>query len=370
MKKTLWLLIPLLCVGSLIFVLPRFTAVTVRTEPAKRDTAIDAVPAVVEVQHVSKISLSGEEGGRIIESKLKLGEVVEAGDLLVRVDARDLELEAASLRSRIEHHEEKAELRQQEVVELARAEEELANYERLFAAGNYPELEIIRRRREFEAFRENQVRARMDEAQQLENLRFQLERVKLRIERCAINAPSAGQVNRIFAFPGELIHARARIAEIHSRELFVSARINEEDFSGIEVGMDANVRLLAYGNRLFPAEVSQVLTGPDPDLQQYTVFLKIDIPEGWLMPGLSGEASIIRSRREDALLIPRSALLADSIFVAAGARAERRQVEIGLRGLNRVEVTDGLDAGESVITSPVADLRDGQRIRLLNATAD
>ena len=363
MKKSLWLLIPVLCVGCIVYLVPRFVAVPVQTESVQRDTAIDAVPAVVEVQHVSKISLSGEEGGRIVKSNLKLGEFVEAGDLLVQVDARDLELEAASLRSRIEHHEERASLRKQEAVDLARAQEELANYERLFADGNYAELEIIRRRREFEAFRENQKRARMDEAQRLEDLRFQLERVKLRIERCTISAPSAGMVNQIFAFPGELIHRGARIAEIDSQKLMVIARINEDDFSGIEVGLDANVRLLAYGDRLFPAKVSQVLTGPDPDQQQYTVFLKLEIPEGWLLPGLSGEASIIRSRREDALLIPRAALLADSVFVVAESRAERRTVETGLRGLNQVEITSGLDSGERVITSPVADLRDGQRIR-------
>lgn len=353
----------LLAAGALAFGL-LFKGTPVEVHPVERGVAIDAVPATVEVEHASIVTLSGEEGGRIVESQLKVGERVEEGDWLVRVGDTDLQLEATALKDRIQYLERRAELRMQKTIELARAEEELANHEKQYAAGNYAELEIKRRRREFKAFEENQLRQQLDEEQQLANLRHQLERVELRIARCTIDAPATGTVNRIFAFEGEVVHPRSQIAQIHSDKLLVTARINEEDFAGVQKGLDATVRLLTYGDRLFNAKVSHVLPGADPETQRYTVFLKLDIPEEMLLPGLSGEASIIRSRKENALMIPRRALFGNSVFLAVDGKAERRTVAVGARGLNQVEVTEGLAAEDSVITTGAAELRDGDRIRI------
>lgn len=336
----------------------------VEVQNVERGVAVDAVPATVEIEHAIIVGLSGEEGGRIIESQLKLGERVEKGDWLVRFDDTDLQLEAEALRDRIKHLEKRSELRMQQTIDLARAEEELENHEKLYEAGNYAELQIIRRRREFVAFQENQLRRELDDSQQLESLRHQLKRIELRIRQCTVYAPDSGTVNQIFAFVGEVIHARSQMANIHSDKLLVSARINEEDFAGVKKGLSATVRLLTYGNRLFEAKVSHVLPGADPITQRYTVFLELEIPGELLLPGLSGEASIIRYSKEDALLIPRPALFGNSVFVANSGRAEQRTVKMGARGLNKVEILEGLSEGETVITSGSAELNDGDRIRI------
>lgn len=363
MRKYLLSGLCLLALAALVLVLLRLQTRTVELQSVERGTAIDAVPATVEVQHASIVTLSGEEGGRIIESKLRLGEQVSEGDLLLQVDPTDLELEAEALRDRVRHLERRAELRMQQEIELARAEEELQNNERLYEAGNYPELEIIRRRREFQALRENQLRQRLDETQQLKNLQNQLKRVELRIEQCTVQAPASGTINRIFAFEGEVVNPRQQIAQIYSDKLLINAQINEEDFAGVTKGLDATVRLLTYGDRLFPGKISSVLPGADPVTQQYTVFLDLEIPDELLLSGLSGEASIIRQRKEDALLIPRPALFGTSVFVAKDGRAERRSVKVGARGLNEVEILSGLEVGESVVAFGAAELRDGDRIR-------
>lgn len=363
MRKLILIGLCLLALAALVFGLLRLQTRSVEIQAVERGTAIDAVPATVEVQHASVVTLSGEEGGRILESNLRLGEHVEEGEALLRIDPAELELEAEALRDRIQHLEQRSRLRMQRKIDLARAKEELQNNERLYEAGNYPELEIIRRRREFQAFRENQLRQKLDEAQQLENLRHQLKRVELRLAHCTVHAPASGTINRIFAFEGEVIHPRSQIAHIHSDQLLISARINEEDFAGVRKGLDATVRLLTYGNRLFPGKIASVLPGADPETQQYTVFLDLEIPDELLLAGLSGEASIIRQRKQDALLIPRPALFGNSVFVAKNGRAERRTVEVGARGLNQVEIREGLEPGESIIAFGAAELRDGDRIR-------
>ena len=346
-----------------LFAFQYYLKTDVSVSPVVRGTAIDAVPALVSVDHESVITISGKEGGRLLESHLKLGEKVQQGALMAQLDATELKLEAEALESRIQHLEKRFELRMQEAIILARSTEELENNERLYAAGNYPELEIKRRRREHQALQENQLRKQLDESQQIEDLQNQLKRNQLRIQNSSIYAPASGIVNRIFAFPGELVTARAHIAEIHSEQLLVRAKINEENFAGITVGMDATVRLLAYGGRLFPATITHVLPGADSESQQYTVFLKIDIRPELLIPGLSGEASIIRNRKPETLLIPRQALFGNSVFIVSNQHAELRQVVVGARGLNQVEILEGLEEGEQVVIDGAADLRDGDRIR-------
>ena len=364
MRKLLLSGIILAGLALALFLAVRFQAQPVEVRPVERGTAVDAVPATVEVQHASVVTLSAQEGGRILESELEVGRKVEAGDFLVRIDTDDLEIQAEALRDRIRHLETLSEMNQQERVELARAKEELENKERLFEAGNYPKLKIVRRRREFEAFKENQQRERLREKQELENLRHQLKRIELRIERSTLHAPTSGIIDRVFAFAGEVVHARNRLATIQSEKLFVTAKINEENFRGVRKGLSANVRFLTYGDRLFPGKVSQVLPGADPETQQYTVFLDVDVPEKMLLPGLSGEASIIRDRKKNTLLIPRSALFGGAVFVAEDGKAHRRPVEVGARGLNRVEIVEGLEPGETVVLRGAADLRDGDRIRI------
>ena len=363
MKKRLTTgLIAIVATIALISGFQNYTRTDVTVSPVVRGTAIDAVPAIISVDHASIITLSGEEGGRVIESHLILGGAVQRGALLVQLDTTDLQLEAEALQSRIGHRTRRFELRMQEEINLVRFREELDNNERLFAAGNYPELEIKRRRREFQAMKENQLRTQLDETQQLEDQKNQLKRIELRIQRSSIHAPASGIVNRIFAFPGELVAARTRIASIYSESLLISAKINEEDFAGIKVGQDATVRLLAYGSKLFPATITRLIPGADTDSQQYTVILKIEIRPHLLLPGLSGEASIIRNRKSNTLLIPRQALFGDSVFVALDQQAQLRKVLVGARGLNQVEILEGLEEGEAVIIDGAAKLRDGDRI--------
>ena len=83
-----------------------------------------------------------------------------------------------------------------------------------------------------------------------------------------------------------------------------------------------------------------------------------------LLPNSTGEVTITVGTHDNVPLVPRRAVFNGSfVFVVKDGRVERRQVEIGYRGLNTVEVTQGLTAGEQVIVEDLDLFRDGQRIR-------
>ncbi|MEM7791152.1 MAG: efflux RND transporter periplasmic adaptor subunit [Verrucomicrobiota bacterium] len=331
-----------------------------------RDTAIDAVPSVVNVRSDFAITLSSEESGRVDTSNMNLGSIVSKGDLILTIDSTDLQIDADILKADIANLEARLALNTAKQTELKKREEDLENNERLFASGNFPELEIIRQRRELTVFKEAQELEALQEEQELNDLNSQLLRIERRLEKTKIYSPTDGIITEIFAYPGELVNTGSALATIFSKAIIVEAKINEEDFAGVKPGQDATVRFLTYGNKLYKAKVSRVLPTADKETQQYTIFLDVAIPEERLLPGLSGEASIIRERKPDSLVIPRRALLGNFVFKVVDEKAVFTPVKVGVRSLNYVEITEGLKDGEIVVTDGMESLKDGDAVRGTN----
>tara|TARA_B110000285_G_C15129197_1_gene622341 strand:+ start:2105 stop:3205 length:1101 start_codon:yes stop_codon:yes gene_type:complete len=336
---------------------------SVKTTKVVRDTAIDAVPAIINVRSDYTFTLSSKERGRVIKSALSLGTTIKEGDLVLEIDPTDLQIDADILKADIENLKARLALKSAEDAELRKQEEDLKNYERLYAAGSYPELEMQRRRRDFKVFTESQKRAELNEAQQLNTLKNQLTLVERRLEKTKVYAPTDGIVTQIYAYPGELINSGSPLAEVFSKAVVIEAKINEEDFAGIKSDLNATVRLLTYGNRLFEGKVDRVLPTTDKETQQYTALLELDINRKLLMPGLSGEASIIRRRVPDALIIPSRALIGDFVFKIVDHKAVFTPIKVGVRGLKNVEIKEGLSEGDIIIVDGMDELKDGDAVR-------
>lgn len=335
----------------------------VKVTPVIKDTAIDAVPAIINVRSDYTFTLSSEEKGRVIESQLKLGTTIKEGDLVLQIDPTDLEIDANILRADIANLQARLALDSADEAALRKQEEDLKNFERLYAAGSYPELEMQRRRRDFQVFKESQQTDDLNEIQQLNNLQSRLTLVERRLEKTKVFAPTDGIVTQIYAYPGELVNSGSPLAEVFSKAVVVEAKVNEEDFAGIKADLDTTVRLLTYGKRLFEGKIDRVLPTADKETQQYTVLLQLDIDPKLLLPGLSGEASIIRRKIPNALIIPRRSLIGDFVFKVVDGKAVFTAVEVGVRGLNNVEITEGLTEGDLIVTDGMDRLKDGDAVR-------
>ena len=164
-KKTFILLILLVLVALLM---GRWFQTGFRSQVdsavVKIDTAIDAVPAIINVRSDYTFTLSSEEGGRVASSELVLGASIQAQETVLQIDPQDLELDIRILKAEIKNLESRLQLKAQDAANLSKKEEDLANYERLFKAGSYPELEIQRRRRDFAVFKEALALKELNEA--------------------------------------------------------------------------------------------------------------------------------------------------------------------------------------------------------------
>ncbi len=186
---------------------------------------------------------------------------------------------------------------------------------------------------------------------------------RARLADYAIRAPFAGTVLRRDAEPGDLATPN-RILFVVADEgsLRVTAELDERDIARVAEAQSALIRADAFPGSTFNAEVSEITPQGDANTRVFRVRLRLD-PEAPLRAGMTVEANIISERRQNALLIPTSAIDDGIVWVLADNRVRRREVTAGAAGDQRVEVREGLSLGERVVLDPPNGLRDGQSVR-------
>lgn len=363
-RLVLRLLLAAAVVAAAAFLLVQWLRPTVIVERARRANAADAAATTLTVLAARSTVIASEVGGRIAVSNLGIGREVKEGEVLVEIDPSDLQLEIAQNKNDIAATRQKLEQGSSLTFELANERQNLANKEELFNRGSVARAEVDRSRATVETleFRIKAETAALE--QQLATYENSLAVRELRLSKMKVIAPIDGVITRVMFDRGDLIGGGATIAELISNQRLVEARVSEEDIAGIKVGQKAIANFLPYGAWGFNATVEKILPAADPLTQRYTVYLKVDIEPARLIPGITGQASIERARRENALVIPRTALLGNRVFVANGGRVGLRDVEVGITSLNLVEITKGLQEGDLVAVEGLDLLRDGERVRV------
>jgi RND family efflux transporter MFP subunit len=345
------------------FLVPRFLGTEARVTAVVSGKAVNAVPGNVTVMAEYIMELKSEADGRMISSELDLGLSVAKGSTLAQIDPTDLQLEIEKIESDFAAAKERIQIGSATELELATAEDNLRSSERLFTLGNLAESEINRLRRNVRAIEQRVALERVANNQQLANFENTLKVKKTQLARTTIAAPFDGVVSAVAVRPGDLVSPRAIVATLISINRTVEARISQENFAGIRLGQKATVRFLGRESDTYQAAIDKILPTADAATQRYLVHLKVDCPAEVLIPGLTGEVSVIIGERQAQALIPRRALFGDNLFVVRDGRAVLTKVELGYVSLNMVEVTKGLAAGDLVIVEELDRFRDGARVK-------
>jgi RND family efflux transporter MFP subunit len=350
-------------VAGIVLVTVIWMRPTATVAPVVRDKAVDAVPGSVVVEAEYAMDIKSEIGGRIIHSELDPGKAFKEGALLLRIDTRDVDLEIERIESEFEAAKRRIAVGSSIELDLATARETLDNFERLHRLGQYPEAELTQRRRGVRMLEQRLELERIADAALLERFENDLRVKRRQREKMTVYAPFDGVVSQVIARPGDLIGGGAPIARIISISRTVEARISEEYFSGIRVGQHASVRFLGYGPQLYGASVIKRLPTADVETQRYIVHLNVDLDPAALVPGITGEVSILVGERENALVIPRRALFGTNVFVVQNNVVRMRQVRTGFTSMHVVEILEGLQEGDLVIIDRLDQFRDGDRVR-------
>lgn len=297
------------------------------------------VSATGRAEAVRRAELSPRVGERIAAVRASEGRSVSAGSALIELDARPFEIA----------------LRQAEA-QAARAE---VDYKAALIGqpeANDETKTLLRHRSGLTAAEEDLARARLD------------------LEGATVTAPFAGVVSSMRARVGERATPNQPLcALVDLSTLRVPAEVLENAFGSIRVGARAKIRFPALGERSFVGRVEAL--GPEIDAARGTgiAYIAIPNPEQSVRPGMYAEVEIEGEELPNRLVVPRSAVLERDrrllVFRARGGRAEWSYVQLGAGTEREVEITSGLDSGDTVLTDGHMTLAHGAPIQVsLDAT--
>ena len=332
--------------------------------PAVTAIAVRTVPGTVEVKAEFAIELKSEVGGRVSASSLDVGKRVYKNDTLVQIDTGDVDLDIERIKNEITAAKRKVELGSTLRPEVLNSKDTLDNLERQTKAGAYPAAEFEKAKRLHQQLEQKMSLDEVNNRLALENWENSLRAKEREKAKMTVVAPSDGVVTSVTTRPGDLIGSNSPIATIIAVGRTIEAKISEENFAAIKLGQMATVRFLTFGADQYNAVITKILPSADAATQRYTVFLDLALPEGRvLLPGLTGEVSIIIAERANAVIIPRRALVGEYVYIVEGGSLVRRKVTKGYEGMNQVEIVNGLAQGELVVVEQQDRFREGERVR-------
>lgn len=203
---------------------------------------------------------------------------------------------------------------------------------------------------------------------ELNSLKAQLDVLKAQIERTEIRAPFAGKVGLRYVSEGSYVSPSTRIASLQcASPIKLEFAIPEKYASQARVGDKVFFRAQS-SPKTFEAKVYAI--EPRIDLNTRTLQLRAIHPnkDGELIPGAFANVEFVLQEIPNALMIPTEALVPDlkshKVFVIRDGKVAERQVEVGLRTEKEVFVASGLNAGDTVLTTGVLQVRSGMTVEV------
>jgi RND family efflux transporter MFP subunit len=292
-------------------------------------------------------------GGKIVERAVNVGDRVEVGQPIARLDATDLKLAENAARAAVAGARTRRDVAR---TNLERAKPLLA--QQFIAQAAYDV-----RLNEYDAA-----------ASALDSAEAQLRQAANAVSYATLKADKAGIVTAVTGEPGQVVspgQAVVTIAEAGATEIAIA--VPEHDAGRIVVGQHAAIALWAgprLGTKGTEGRIREIAGQADAAARTYAVRVAATEPPQGMRLGMTATVEIRIEEGAAGLVVPLTALAqADGnpvVFVVDREKSAVRRTPITIAGpaADGVRVTGGLEAGDLVVTAGVQFLRDGMRVRL------
>ncbi|HXH07666.1 MAG TPA: efflux RND transporter periplasmic adaptor subunit [Vicinamibacterales bacterium] len=322
---------------------------------AARIATIESGPIVSgAIAPARSATVRAEVGGSVVAISVDEGEPVRRGQIVARIEARDLEEAHRSAEVAVRAAEQ----------QLAIARSEAARTQALVEGGALAErdLELAR----------NQVAAAES---QLAAARAKLAAATQQLADTVVRAPIDGIVSVRSASAGDVVSpGTALVTIIDPSSLRLEAAVPSERVGEIRPGVPVEFEVRGYPGRTFLGRIARLSPAADPATRQVKILVEIPNVDRRLIAGLYAEGRIKTTVRQ-ALVVPASAVDETSAKPAvtriAGGRAERVEVQLGLRDPERevVEILSGLRPGDQVLVGAARALTPGTPVAVRQVAA-
>jgi membrane fusion protein (multidrug efflux system) len=309
--------------------------VPVEVQPLKRAEMVAVYSGTAPIEAHEEATVVAKVGGEVRQIFVEEGDTVQAGQVLARLDGDRLRLTLA-----------------QTDANLRKLERDYKRTLELAEKGLVPKSTAENTKYDLDA------------------LRAGYESARLELSYTEIRAPINGVISARKIKVGNTIGPNDPTFTVTDLDpLLAFVHVPEKEFRKLAPGQNAEVVVDALGGTRFIGTISRI--SPTVDPQTGTFRARVEVPDATrtLKPGMFARVNIVYERRQDALQLPRTAILdADgqqSVFVVASGKAEQRTIRTGLANGGWIEVLDGLEGSEQIVTVGQAGLKTGTLVKIV-----
>jgi len=322
---------------------------TVSSAPVKEEDWSPMLSSVGSISAVQGAVVSTELGGTVAEIKFPNGSVAKQGDVLVKLDASS----------------EEAQLRTAEAdLELARAD--------------------LQRSQDL-ATRKVISKAELDSAEsKFKQKQGTVDNMRAMIVKKEVRAPFAGQLGIRQVNVGQMINAGQQVVSLQALDpVYVDFALPQQHLANLSQGLEVHVQTDALPGREFVGKLTALNSSVDPVTRNVGLQATLENRDHALRPGMFAKIDVVLPEKEKTLVVPGSAVsyapYGDSVFVIekkkepkTGKESQmiRQQfVRVGEARGDFISITQGLEPGQTIVSTGVFKLRNGMPVVINNDLA-
>jgi len=280
-----------------------------------------------------EIELRSEVPGRIVAINFEEGSHINKGDLLLKIDDRELQAQLKKLQ-----------------VEEKQAKDDLYRKEKLL------ELKAVSQEEYDKSFNTLCI------------TQSQFDLLKTQISKTEIYAPFSGQIGLRQVSPGGFVSSETLVTRLQQLDpVKVDFAIPEKYREKIRKGTLIKFRVEGIDSA-FTGRVYAIDPKIDPGTRNLSLRALCSNPNGLLVPGAFAKVEIVLDDLKDAMVIPSEAIIpqlnGEKVFICKEGKAKSRIIQTGLRTEREVQVIDGLNKGDTVIITGLLQLREDMPVKI------
>jgi membrane fusion protein (multidrug efflux system) len=309
----------------------RDQSMPVRVQVIQSENVGDKVMAVGTILSNEEVEIRSEISGKVEKIYFKEGERIDKGEALLKINDAELQAQLSRAQYRQAIAEQETERKRQLF------EKKLASQEEYDIALN-----------------------------QLHIVKAEAQLIQAQIAKAEIRAPFEGVIGLRYVSEGSYLSPATRITTLQDlNPVKVDFTIPEKHARAVKKGDNITFTVEGAGRR-FSGNVYAVEAKIDPTTRTLHLRALSPNPDGALIPGAFANVEVVL-REQERLMAPAFALIPElkghRVFLYKNGKAASQNVEIGARNDEFVEITHGVQAGDTLITSGILQLRPGMAVR-------
>ncbi len=365
----------------------RGAAVAVQTTGLQRVTVKRQVDLQGTLLSPDQARVSSEVAGIVRDVPVQLGSEVRAGDVLVRLEPRELQLALDRAESALRQVEaqlgidrtqdkqpppdEQVALVRQAAANRDDARSTFERAEQLNGRGLMSKVDYDTADTRLKVAEAN-YQAALENARslkaQLQDRRASFELAQKKVADAVVRAPVAGSVSERLVQPGEYIRENTPVAMIVQMNPLKLKTAIQESYAGvIRPGQLVQFAVEAFPDRMFVGKIAYVSPAVDQATRTFPVEAMVENADRVLKPGFFAKGIAEVKVDSDVLAVPDAAVSTlagvSTVYVIENNKARQQQVTLGVRQGPLVEVTSGLKGNETLATTNLSQLATGVSVK-------